>query len=731
MFSASTVTLTLVVYMLVLIVIAQWVEKRFSQRGLVLKSPWLYVLALAVYHTSWTFYGSVGFASRSGLLFLGIYVGAIIGVLLWWFTLRKMVAAKEHFRITSIADFIATRYRRSQKIAALVTLMAALGSMPYIALQLKAVHGSFDILTRYPQADSSPYTGLLVTGLMIAFTIAFGIRRLDPTERHQGMMMVLAVESLVKLLAFIAVGVFVCFFLFSGPGELLESIQAAELGHLLQADSVDNSFSQWMTLIVLSFAGIILLPRQFHVAVVENTDQRHIRTAIWLFPLYMLAINLFVLPIAAAGLLTGLPLAEADFFVLLLPQLADQQSLTLLAFIGGFSAATGMIIITTMTLATMLGNHLLLPIIERLPSAQPLRAYLLQIRAALVILILLGSYWFEYQFSNDYILVAIGLFSFVAVLQFVPAALIGLFWPKGNSGGAFAGLLAGFSLWLYTLALPAFVQQGWLDRSILEQGPWGVALLRPQALLGLEGLTPISHSVFWTLLANCLCYWLGSFIYHPHKHERTLTTEFMAAVNPVSSSHKARPTGLDAYIPLSIKLNEAQNLLSRYLSEDKAAEAVHTLADDLQVTGKIHITIIELMEFHRILEHVLAGSIGAASAHSALAQSIKYSEREASELKALYSHIASELKSPGLVQEEDPDEGFNDGFGMLFSLQTQVDTLEETVARQQQELATLEAKLEARQEETFRYRIQAQKIALENQELRERLGFLPESNTPS
>ncbi|WP_372737720.1 hypothetical protein [Neptunomonas sp.] len=727
MFSPLAVISTVIFYMLLLFAVAQLVERRITKSGRPLKSPWIYALSLAVFHTSWTFYGSVGFASTSGLLFLGIYVGAIIGIMFWWVTLRKMVAIKETFRITSIADFISTRYRRSQRIAGLVTVIALVGILPYIALQLKAIVSSFEIITNEQGGASSEYSGIFITLIMAAFTIIFGVRKLDPTERHQGMIVALVVESVVKLVAFASVGLFVCFVLYDGLVDINTRIAEANLSYITQFNVVENSASMWMTLIVLSFAGIFLLPRQFHVAVIENTDQQHIKTAMWLFPLYMIAINLFVIPLAAAGLMSGLPAESADFFVLLLPQQAGYPTLTMFAFIGGFSAATGMIIITTMTLSTMVSNHLVLPLIECFTAAQRLRTHLLQIRWILVVLILACSYWFEYEFSDSYILVAIGLLSFVAILQFAPAVFGGMFWIKGNSGGAFSGLLAGFFIWCYTLGLPTFIKQGWLNQDILVYGPWGIEQLRPEALLGLDGFNPVTHSVIWSLLFNISFYIIGSLIYHPHKDERTLTTEFMAAMQPQNISSKARPTGLDAYITLSIKIEEAKILLSQYLTADKARESVYTIAEDLQVLGKPHITIIELIEFHRMLEHLLAGSIGAASAHSAIEQTIRYSDRESSDLKALYSHIYNELSTKSVAQgiEDEEDELLPNGFGMLSSLQSQIDTLESTVSQQQKEIASLEAKLEARYEEIFKYRMETQKANQENDELRGQLNQLP------
>lgn len=724
MFTPLSVVLYVTVYMGILFAIAQFVEKRIKKKGEQASgNPWIFALSLAVYHTSWTFYGSVGFASSSGLLFFGIYAGALIGICFWWFSLKRMVQAKETFRITSIADFISTRYNRSANIAAMVTIIALIGIVPYIALQLKAVINSFAIITDTTNSELGfNLSGLIVTLFMIGFTIIFGARRLDPTERHQGMIAALVAECVVKLIAFMAIGLFVTYTLFDGFGDIYSRIQSSGLDHLVSFNHGDNSGVMWVTLIILSFAAIHTLPRQFHVSVVENSNKNHIKTAMWLFPAYMIAINIFVVPIAAAGLLMGMPAENADFFVLLLPQQAGSESLTLLAFIGGFSAATGMIIITTMTLSTMASNHLILPALENLRVLQPLRGYLLQLRWVMVSLILLGSLWFAEEFADSYILAAIGLLSFVAVLQFAPALFGGMFWKKGNSLGALLGLSTGFVIWTYCLLIPTFIKQGWFSELLLLEGPWFISALRPEALFGLEGLHPVSHAVFWSLIFNIGSYIIGSLIFHPNKSERTLTTEFISAMQ-ASNSRKARPTGLDAYILLQPKLEEAHNLLSKYLHEDKAEKQVHTIADDLQVYDKTKITIIELVEFHRMVEHVLAGSIGAASAHKAIENTIRYNTREQSDLKALHSHIVSELQSTE-KDNQSAQQTEHSGFGLIEDLQSQIDDLEDQLAAKQKTLSIMETKLESRYQEIFKYRLAAQKALQDNVQLRDEMKTL-------
>ncbi|OMH30319.1 hypothetical protein [Motiliproteus sp. MSK22-1] len=726
MFTTTTILLVVCLYMALLFGIAQLVENRAQSRSRKTLHPLIYGLAITVYATSWTFYGSVGFAAESGLLYFAIYIGAILAVLNWWRILRPMIRAKETYHISSIADFISARYNRSPTVAALVTLIALLGIIPYIALQLKAVISTYEIIAA-PTNDSgysSLFTGILITLFMIAFTIMFGARRLDPTERHQGMMAVLAVQCLIKLFAFLSVGAFVTYGLYEGFGDIFQRITWAGLTHLVGSSTPEGSvFVQWMTLIVLGAASIQCLPRQFHIAVVENSNERNIRLAIWLVPIYLVLISLFVIPITAGGLLQGLSINDADSFVLLLPQEAGNKGLALLVFIGGFSAATGMIIISAMTLSTMATNHLLLNAIERFSSWKFLRHYLLQCRWLMITLILSSSYWFAWEFSDSYMLVAMGMISFAAVFQFVPVLFGGLFWHKGNKVGAILGLCAGFFVWFYTLVVPAFIDQGWLTAELLTSGPLNISWLRPEALFGLEGMSSLSHSVLWSFIFNTLFYVVGSLAYRPAKLERTQLTEFMNALRTGQSTHKSRPTGLDSYVPIGLKRREAIQLLSEYLPLDKAESAVALIAEDLLVANKKHITIIELVEFHRMLEHVLSGSIGAASAHKAIETQIKYSERETRDLQAVYSHIQSELHSQGNADNSvsNLNRPGDNRFAIIQNLQTRIDEQESQI--NQQKIA-LDKALENRDnsdQKLFEQRLLNQKLIQEVKSLRKQI----------
>ena len=717
MFSTLTLSIITLSYLGLLFVLAVYVEKRARVRGGFTNSPWVYALSLAVFFTSWTFYGSVGFAINNGLQFFAIYVGAIAGLIFGAKALKRMILAKQNLRLTSVADLISTRYRRSQRIAALVTLACLIGLMPYIVLQLRAIGSAVDLLTPSTETIGWSLNGVLITLMMALITIIFGVRRLDPTERHEGIIAVLVAECLVKLFALLALGAYVTYGVFDGFSDILRQLDQAGLQQVYSFGSEGAGYS-WVALILLGAAAIVLLPRQFHVTVVENSNPEHLSTAVGLFPFYTILINLFVIPLAGAGLLLGLPAEQGDQFVLLIPQLLNSPALTLIAYIGGFAAATGMIIVTTLTLATMASNHLVIPIWRRLRPGTNLASSLLEIRWALVVLILMLSYGFAASLHASYILVALGLISFAAILQLVPAGLVGLFWRGGNSLGAALGLLVGYGLWAFTLVIPAMVREGWIDASLMTDGLFGQFWLRPEALFGYEGLPSLAHSVFWSLGFNLLFYIVGSLAYRPHKMERSLRVELFDTMEKGESTvfRHARPTGLESYILREPKMVEVEQLLKRYLTGDKADLMLQSVCEDLQLGSKSTLTIIELMELHRMIEQRLAGSIGAASAHSAIEEAIDYSEREAADLRSLFSHLASELNAS--VIENDSD---GEGIDMLARLQESNEEQTQKLKSLQRRVEQLEETVDRQYKEIFDYRVTAQRLQVEREDLIKKL----------
>jgi Na+/proline symporter/nitrogen-specific signal transduction histidine kinase len=611
-------------YIGLLFAIAYYADRRALAGRSVIANPVIYSLSLAVYATAWTFYGSVGRAASDGVGFLPIYIGPTLMILLWWFVLRKIIRISKINRITSLADFIGSRYGKSALLAGLVTVIAVVGILPYISLQLKAVSSSFQILLQYPEIVMPEKGGTVeilhdtpfyVALFMALFTIAFGTRALDVSERHEGMVAAIAFEGLVKLVAFLAVGVFVTFGIFNGAGDIFGQAAARpDLARLMApfgTSSVD--YAGWVWLTVLSMLAIMFLPRQFQVAVIENVDEKHVRKAVWLFPLYMLAINLFVLPIAFGGrLVFAGGNVDADTFVLTLPMAFRHEALALLVFIGGLSAATGMVIVETIALSTMVCNDLVMPTLLRwkwlnLARRSDFTALLLDIRRwAIVAILLLGYFYFRLA-GEAYALVSIGLISFAAVAQFGPVAIGGLYWKGGTRLGALAGLSAGFAVWLYTLLLPAFAKSGWLPGGFLEQGPFGIELLRPDRLFGLAGLDQITHAMIWSMIANIGAYVIVSLLGRQSAAEHSQATLFVDVFTQTGERGRA-------WRGATTSASALQTLLGRFLGPARAAELFSAYAQ-----SRGHRSVEELeadAELVHFAELQLAGTIGAASAHT-------------------------------------------------------------------------------------------------------------------
>jgi len=601
--------------------IAYYGDKRADQGRSLIDSGAVYALSIAVYCTSWTFYGSVGRASQTGVDFLPIYLGPTLVFCLGWLLLRKILRVSKANRITSIADFIGSRYGKNAALAGLVAIIAVIGVVPYIALQLKAVSTSFTVLVHYPvfipPPDSGPIsifhdTAFWAAVFLAAFAILFGTRHIEASEHHEGLVAAIAFESIVKLIAFLAAGFFVVMVIFDGPGDLFRRAAAdTDLVRLLTFGSTGGGFS-WIALTLLAMAAIVCLPRQFQVIVVENINERHLDRALWLFPLYLFLINIFVLPIALAGRLTAPAGVDPDTIVLTLPMAAEQPWLALLVFIGGFSAATGMVIVETVALSTMVSNDLVMPALLRWrrlglgerPDVGPL---LLGIRRLAIPLLLFLGYLYMRLVGEGYALVAIGLVSFAAVAQFFPAILFGLFWRRASTAAAFAAIGGGFLIWAYTLLLPSLARSGWVPIAFIEQGPLGVALLKPYALFGLAGLDPITHSLFWSMLVNVGAMIGVSLVTGQSALERTQAALFVNALEQAEAGRLWRGTA---------KLSDLEDLVARFLGTERAADAFSVYAAQRRVdVAKLAVD----GELVRHAERLLAGAIGTASARVMIA----------------------------------------------------------------------------------------------------------------
>ncbi len=618
MLSANFVLATALIYVLVLFLLA-FASDRQSRRGgnRLIRSPLVYTLSLSVYCTSWTFYGAVGSAARNGLEFAAIYLGPTLVFVGWWFFLRKLVRIGHTYRITSIADLISSRFGKSTGLAILVTCIAVISTTPYIALQLKAVTTSFQVvsgisvLSLTDSTIGGTNTALWVAISMALFTILFGTRNLDANEHHPGVVAAIAFEALVKLFAILAVGFFVVFSMAGGINQVFEYPAATALLYS------EQSFSwRWVNLLLLSAIAIICLPRQFQTTVVENSNENHLKTASWAFPLYLFLMSLFVIPIAIAGLSLLPEDANPDMFLLTLPISAGQNSLALLAFIGGFSSATSMVIVASIALSIMISNHIIVPLALKIPllrlNSRGDIKYLLRTsrRISIGVILFLGYVYYRTSAQSD-ALASIGLIAFVGVSQFCPAIIAGMFWRNATAKGVTVGMSAGFLLWAYTLFLPSLTgSPDGIIAHFVEQGLWSIEALKPQALFGLTNIDPLVHAVFWSLGTNIFCLIVVSVWSNQSPLEQLQSALFVDVFRnqPGTESRvlQRRATSRDLYW-----------LTQRILGSAQARDLFQQLSDNYT---DHHSLDTPDPRFIAHIERHLAGSIGASTARTLVSQ---------------------------------------------------------------------------------------------------------------
>jgi signal transduction histidine kinase/Na+/proline symporter len=641
-------------YLGLLFAVAYFAERE-SKKGLLLtNNAYIYALSLAVYCTAWTFFGSVGQASEQGWSYLTTYLGPVLTIPFWGLVLKKIIRICKVKQITTIADFVSARHGRSIILGRMVTLLCVFGVVPYISIQIKAISQSIAIFNQHLVYSSfhtaqTPHfwrdIGFYVTIGLSIFTIIFTTHNIQNSGKNRGMVFAIAFESLIKLFAFLIVGIFVCFFLFEDFTTCLDFIwQDSDSRALLTMEKKSSHSIFWHTLSAM--LAFLLLPRQFQVSVVENENESHLKKAAWLFPLYLIAINLFVMPIALAGktwLTTQTPLFSTwqwntDTFVLLLPLQAGAKGVAILAYLGGFAAATSMIIVETAALGTMMGNTFLTPNLanEAWRDSEDAFRRVKWFRRVMIVGVLLMAYLY-YHFVGEYAsLVSIGQISFAAVAQLATVVLVGIFWKNANAKGAIAGLSAGFFLWAYTLVLPSFAKSNLLGVAWLEEGLWGISWLRPTALLGLNGLDTISHGVFWSLFFNFLLYVLVSLFSTQSATERNQAEIFVdifkyshSYENAVVWKGKAYVNDLKALLKNFLGEERTEKLLTDYFKRETAQ------SDGLFSPPQTPPSPFADTAFITFTEKTLTGLIGAASARLVVSSVIQ--EKEAVDMREVMS----------------------------------------------------------------------------------------------
>lgn len=600
----------MLLYLLLLFGVAHYADHQRKKGRSIVSNPYVYALSICTYATAWAFYGSVGRAASTGLSFLPIYIGPSLVMLLGWIIIRKMIGISKEYRLTTISDFISFRYGRSYSIGALVTIASLMVITPYVALQLIAISESLTMISGIFH-DILGMRRLIVTVILGIFAIFFGARHLDPLERHEGLIAAVAFESVVKLVAFVVVGLYITYGVFGGYGSIAGEIASnPDYSHLLRPDYVS-----WFSLTAISFFAVLFLPRQFHVMVVENSEEKHLKTAMWLVPLYMLLINLFVPAVAWGGLLMGAS-GTPDMFMVSIPINQGHDLLALLAFIGGVSAATAMVLISAVAVGTMMLNDLEMPyLIKRIGKGRNLPSLLLTMRRLNILLVLAIGYLYSLLVGFQS-LADMGLLSFLAASQLAPAALGGLYWKKGCWSGAISGLVAGFLVWGYTALVPNLAGTGWICENLISNGPFGIALLRPTALFGLE-MEFWSHAFFWSIFFNCLFYVFFSLTCKPSQDETEIADCFV-------DFYKERPEMLlDERRMIRVgTVDELEATAAKYVGSEKAKQVVDSNLAQMKATRE-NIDARKLLELRDQLEKVLTGFVGSSATRMIVEEEVK------------------------------------------------------------------------------------------------------------
>ena len=634
-------------YVALLFAVAYHGDRRATTDGAPARKPWTYSLALGVYATSWTFYGAVGRAASSGWDFLPIYLGPILLFAFGGRVIGQLIRISKRHNITSIADFIGARYGRHQKLAMLVTLIAVVGIVPYIALQLKAVAFGFDVLVRSRADATAPLApagffsdgALLIALLLAAFAILFGTRQVVSSENHHGMVLAIAFESVVKLLAFIAVGLYVCYGIYDGVGDAYT--HAAKLSQMSAPLVRDAWRAGFVAQTALAAIAVLCLPRQFHVLVVENTARSDLRRARWVFPIYLMLISVLVLPIAAGGLEHLPPGSAVDTFMLTLPLAHGHDWLALVAYLGGFSAATSMVIVATIALSTMLSNEVLMPVLIaskrlRLAERGDLSGLLKNIRRIAIVAIVTAAYLYYRLFTGPGSLSTIGLLSFAAVAQFAPSVVGGLVWRGGSYYGSLSGLMAGFFIWIYTLLVPTLLTAMGSGTEFLAHGPLAIEWLRPQALLGYDGLDDITHSAVWSLGFNLFFYVFVPWLIPMGLSERVQAGRFMEDPQALTPARLA-PNKIAATV------GDLLVLLERFFGAERARTELEGYAER---RGRLALKLDERAspELARFTEHLLSGALGASSARLVLSSTLRRGDMQLEDVIRLLDETSHEIQ---------------------------------------------------------------------------------------
>ncbi|UOB17122.1 ATP-binding protein [Abyssalbus ytuae] len=638
----------IILYLALLFYIAFLAEKNTKSKWV--NNPYIYTLSLGVYCSAWTYYGSVGIAANSGINFLPIYLGPALAAPLWIVVLRKIIRISKQHKISSIADFVSLRYGNNRFLGALITVICLFGTIPYLSLQLKAISETFEIIS---DRTGNTYTSIVndstfyIAVILAVFATFYGTQTPDASEKHRGIVTAVAFESILKLVFFLSVGAYVTYYLFNGTEDIYNQIsQRPNFEKLVTLHGLEGGFN-WFYIIMASFMAIFLLPRQFQVSVIENTREKHLKNAIWMFPLYLLLFNIFVIFIAWGGKLTFDDTVNADYFSLLLPLQQGNNFLALLVFLGGFSAVISMVVVSTLALSTMVSNNLIIPygFLDKFIKGHPEKntQYIKNIRRISIFSIIVSAYIFYVNFSIELSLYSIGLIAFVIVSQLAPSFFIGLFWNRGSAKASITGILLGFLITFYTLILPFTIEAFTGSKEFTNHGLFNISLLKPHALFGLNFLSPPAHAFFWSMLVNILAYLTFSLTSKGNYRERNYAEMFIDSRNYSSLQDSALVWKGEAYV------KDIKNVLIKFLGEKRTERALKLFFLKYKLPQNTQMADARLINFS---EKLLTGTIGGASAKILIAGVVKEEEISLLEVLKILEESKEAIAKNKLLREK-------------------------------------------------------------------------------
>lgn len=604
MMSSFALFAVVLIYLALLFLVAHLAEKKKSK--IWINNPYIYALSLAVYCTAWTYYGSIGVAATSGLNYLPIYIGPIMVIPAWIYINTRIVRISRVNKISSLADFISLRYGNSRSFSAIITLVCLFAIIPYIGLQIKAISETFHLVTETKFSQNIlTDSGTFVVILIAVFSSYYGTKYVDASEKRLGIISAIALESFLKLFFIIILGLFVIYYAFDGFSDLY---QKASKFPDFKAKNTFNGIEgamNWMVLCMISGTAICILPRQFHTAIVENRQEKHIKTAIWFFPLYLLIFTIFIFPIAWGGrLIFAGQNVNPEFYSILIPQHFDNTLITVLVFLGGLSSCISMIIISAITLSIMLSNNLIIPygLLGKFKAENEVQntRNITNIRKFSIFGLIIVAFAFYKYFILKTSLDSVGLISFVIIAQLAPAFFGAIFWRRGSYKGAVTGLLAGLIICYFGLIIPQYYFSYNSElKGILRD------LYNAFQFFDISFLTRIPEIFFWSILVNTALFTILSVSMKGNYRERNFAELYVDIDKYIQNHENAFIWRGTAYV------SDIQNILERFLGKKKTEQAMRIFNIKYNIDSQTETADSRFIKFS---ENLLAGRIGTASA---------------------------------------------------------------------------------------------------------------------